>query len=90
MNQPIITLPKYVDKIGKNFTIHITPIYSNKKLRTNYETSRVKNNSFEVFGENGSFFWSVFGERCHIDVEPSKKDTILRGDGPYKYINNFK
>lgn len=28
----------------------------------------------------------VFGKRQSIEVEPSKSTTLVRGDGPYKWI----
>lgn len=47
----------------------------------------VENNEFTVFGESGSFFWQVYGERNSVNVEPNKKDVELKGDGPYTYLS---
>ena len=82
-----IDLPEYVKKIGKNFTIQITPIYSGKKRTTIYEVSEPVENHFQVFGENGSFYWSAFAERGEIEVEPLKSAVKVSGEGPYRYIH---
>ena len=81
-----IELPDYLRHIGSNYTINITRIYSGKKQIESYETSEIEDNSFTVYGSNGSFFWTVFAERQKINVEPNKSDVVLKGDGPYKYI----
>jgi hypothetical protein len=83
----VVSLPDYVSAFANNFTIQITPIYEgdeddNLVLRT----SRVKNNSFSVYGKNASFYWVVYGQRGSVEVEPKKSDVELRGDGPYKYL----
>ena len=51
-----------------------------------YSTSEIRSNCFVVYGENGCFFWLVQGTRGELNVEPLKKDTDVKGDGPYKYI----
>ena len=84
-----INLPEYVSKIATDFTIHISPIYDpTNDTEQLYNVSDVVNNSFNVYGSNGSFFWIVYGKRCDIDVEPNKKDVIVNGDGPYKWISS--
>jgi hypothetical protein len=81
-----INLPHYVEKLARDFTIQITPIYSGKKIEQLY-TSEVFNNSFTVHGENSKFYWLVHGKRSDIaEIEPLKSETILKGDGPYKWI----
>ena len=80
-----ICLPEYVKKIAIDFTIQLTQIYCGKQIKQLY-TSRVENNRFTVFGENCKFYWLVQGKRCHIEIEPYKKDVKLKGDGPYKWI----
>jgi hypothetical protein len=80
-----IKLPDYVARIGFNFTIQLTPIYSGKKIDQLY-SSRVKNNSFFVYGENTEFFWLVHATRENIVVEPNKKDVNVKGQGPYRWI----
>jgi hypothetical protein len=79
-----IELPDYVDKLATNLTIQVTPIY-NGKVKT-FNVSKVKDNKFTVYGENGEFFWTVIGQRLSFVVEPNKKDVIVKGDGPYKWI----
>jgi hypothetical protein len=83
----IVSLPDYVSDFANNFTIQITQIYEGDEdndlvLRT----SRVKNNSFTVYGKNTSFYWVVYGQRGSVEVEPKKSEVELRGDGPYKYL----
>jgi len=82
-----IQLPKYVEKIAKNFTVHLTHIYdeASKDESSPLKTTRVVNNQFKVYGKNCAFFWIVYGERLAIDAEPSK-DTPVQGSGPYKWI----
>jgi hypothetical protein len=81
-----INLPDYVKYIGSNYTINITRIYSGKKTNETYETSEIENNSFTVYGKNGSFYWIVYAERLKMEVEPNRKDVELKGDGPYTYL----
>ena len=79
-----IQLPDYVDKLAGEFTIQITAIYDGKvKI---YNSTEVINNEFQVFGENGRFFWHVHGKRGNIEVEPFKHQVIIKGDGPYRWI----
>jgi hypothetical protein len=79
-----IELPHYVDKFATNLTVQVTPIY-NGSVKT-LSVSKVKDNKFTVYGENGEFFWTVFGKRLSLVVEPNKKDVLVKGDGPYKWI----
>jgi hypothetical protein len=80
-----IKLPDYLSNFGFNFTIQITPIYSGKQIKQLY-TSRVKNNSFTVYGENSEFYWLVHASRNNICVEPNKNDVSIKGFGPYKWF----
>ena len=50
----------------------------------------LKNNMFNVYGKNGSFYWIVYGQRAKIEVEPIKAAVEIAGEGPYKYINRKK
>ena len=83
----VIELPDYVNNLTSFMTVQISPIYNGIKI-INYNVSRVVNNKFTVYGENGEFFWTVFGKRLDIVVEPNKSDVNVIGDGPYKWINN--
>jgi hypothetical protein len=80
-----IELPLYVNKLAKNLSIQISAIYDGGELKT-YNVSTVNDNKFTVYGPNGKFYWIVHGSRAEIDVEPSKHNTIVKGNGPYKWI----
>ena len=83
-----ITLPEYLDKFASNFTVQITPIYNGKTVNCQYSASRVANNQFTVYGENGEFYWMVHATRGEIVVEPDKKDVKINGSGPYLWLEN--
>ncbi len=86
-----VTLPDYVNALANNFSIQITTIYEDDADENIvYRTSRVKNNMFNVYGKNGSFYWIVYGQRAAVEVEPIKAAVEIAGDGPYKYINRKK
>jgi hypothetical protein len=70
--------------LATDFTVQITPIY-NGKLKM-YSATEVIQNSFNVYGENGNFFWVVHGSRGNINIEPNKKDVIVKGKEPYLWI----
>ena len=75
-----------LDVPGTDFTIQVTPIYSGKNIQLC--TSRVEDNKFTVFSNNGNveFFWIVYGKRTHIEIEPDKNKVDVKGNGPYKWI----
>ena len=83
-NYTTVNLPYYVKDFAYDFTIQVTAIYDGKVK--NYAASEVINNSFNVYGDKGKFYWVVYGKRGDIDVEPFKSVTNVRGNGPYKYI----
>ena len=66
-----ITLPEYVSVLAFDFTIQITPIYDGTP-KTVYQVSEIVENQFTVYGDNGSFYWIVYGKRGDIIVEPDK------------------
>jgi len=80
-----IQLPDYVKNLASNFTVQLTPIYSGKKI-IQLHSSRIINNSFEVYGENCEFYWLVQGKRIDIEIEPLKAITNVKGNGPYTWI----
>ena len=87
----LIKLPEYVSILAYNFTIQITSIYDEDLIddssERNYKAGKVIDNSFKVYGnKNGAFYWTVYGERAKIDVEPLKNNTIVKGAGPYTWI----
>lgn len=85
-NSVQIELPEYVQHIAHNFTIEITTLYNAlHKKQVVYRVSPVKNNAFIVHGENGSFYWTVFGERQRLQTT-ILKNTPIHGDGPYTYV----
>jgi hypothetical protein len=79
-----ITLPSYVSHIASNFTVQLTSIYDGK-IKV-YSSSKIQNNEFTVYGENGSFYWTVYGLRTEVDVEPYKSNVNLNGSGPYLWV----
>jgi hypothetical protein len=83
-----IFLPEYVSKIANSFSIQITQICEDSDSEfIQFKTSRVKNNSFTVYGKpNSSFYWHVYGKRNEIEIEPKKEKTILHSFGPYTYL----
>jgi hypothetical protein len=82
-----IELPHYVEKLAKNFTVNVTPIYDELcENDINLKCSRVLNNKFNVYGKNCSFFWFVYGERLSIEVEPYRINLNVKGDGPYTWV----
>lgn len=86
-----IMLPEYVSALAYNFTIQLTPIYDEDLMddssERNYKAGKVIDNSFKVYGKNnGSFYWTVYGERLSIQVEPLKKNVKIKGNGPYTWI----
>jgi|MesohylFT_1024984.scaffolds.fasta_scaffold05084_2 hypothetical protein len=81
-----IQLPDYVAPLATNFTIQITSIYSKERSEPNFfEVSEIENNSFTVYGKNGSFYWYVYGMKNEILVEPYKNSIVVNGNGPYKW-----
>ena len=79
-----IELPAYVSALATDFSVQITGIYDGKmKL---YNATEVVDGHFEVFGDDGKFWWMVHGMRNSIVVEPNKEDVELKGSGPYLWI----
>ena len=66
----------------------ITEIIKNiKNMKKQIIASNVINGEkFIVYGDKCSFNWVVYGKRHNIVVEPNKADVILKGDGPYTYL----
>ena len=86
-----IYLPSYVDKIGKDFTVYITPVYnSSKDIGNHYGASPVKDGKFTVFGPNGQFNWMVMGSRKEIEAEVLKEKVELKNVGPYTWLELSK
>jgi hypothetical protein len=84
-NQQVeIELPNYVSTLAYEFTVNLTPVYDGKLHLLS--TSLVENNKFNVYGDNCFFFWTVYGKRFDIDVEPIKTQVTVKGDGPYLHL----
>jgi hypothetical protein len=79
-----IQLPDYASSLASDFNIQVTSIYNGIKRK--YYVSEVENNEFKVYGENGKFYWLVNAKRLNIIVEPNKDETVIKGNGPYKWI----
>jgi hypothetical protein len=94
--QTTITLPPYVKAFAYDFTINITAINDDGPSIFNLSSSRINNGQFTVYrlpllGKDtltqiSYFDWTVFAKRNDINAEPYKKDVVVKGDGPYKYI----
>jgi hypothetical protein len=79
-----VILPEYT-KSFSDFTVQISPIYDGEIK--SYNTSEVSDGKFIVYGNNGKFSWMVHALRSHIETEPLKSETEVKGgDSPYKYI----
>lgn len=83
-NDVEIELPQYVSALAFDFTVNLTPVYDGTQHLLS--TSLVENNKFKVYGKNCDFFWTVFGKRFDVTVEPDKNSVDVKGDGPYLYI----
>ena len=86
-----IKLPSYVQKIATELTVLCTPIENEEtdidNLLPILRVSKIKENSFKVFSNTPcDFNWLVIGKRETIKIEVDKKDILLKGFGPYKYI----
>jgi hypothetical protein len=89
-----IDLPPYVSLIASDFTILATPVckYSFEEIKNNEPeiillgTSKVINNKFIIYGKNTSFYWTAYGKRNNIEIEPLKNETKVYGSEPYKWI----
>ena len=82
----IIKLPDYVDSLATGFTVNLTSIGKPRILGA----SRVRNGKFEVYcssGEQCEFYWTVYGKRNEIVVEPKKESVKVNGSGPYRWIS---
>lgn len=83
-----IDLPLYVH-FAKDFTINITPIGKPRLMSCSefiIPDNKTENPHFYAYGE-GLFYWTVYGKRDNINVEPDKDKIKICGDGPYKWID---
>jgi hypothetical protein len=82
----IVSLPGYVDAIGYEYTVQITPIFDGRKFIEPHKVSRVRSGKFTVYGPPGDFFWLAIARRASFNVEPEKSQVEVKGQGPYKWI----
>jgi len=83
-----VELPSYVDKLSTDFTVQVTGIVDDSDPEVKvYSATRVKSNSFKVYGPPGEFSWHVHGKRLSIETEPLKTEKTLHSFGPYSYLN---
>jgi hypothetical protein len=80
----IIELPYYVSSLAANFSVQVSSIFNGRI--NNYNVSEVIYNKFTVYGNNGKFYWMVYGTRQEIEVDPNKSDVVVKGEGPYLWI----
>jgi hypothetical protein len=57
----------------------------NGKMR-NLNVTEIIDGVFNVYGENGGFYWLVHGKRLDLNVEPLKNAVDVKGIGPYKWL----
>lgn len=84
-----IILPSYTRNFY-DFTINITAIISDTSILNMYGVTPVVNGKFKVITNNmngGKFYYTVFGKREDVRVEPLKRHVTVNGEGPYKYID---
>ncbi len=80
-----VNLPDYIPGWASDFTVTVTGIYDGK-LKI-YNASEVdESGAFTVYGENGKFNWLAIGKRGDVNAEPYKNEIVVKGDGPYKWI----
>jgi len=74
----VITLPSYV-KNDEDVADETLPIIF---------SSRIRDNRFTVYANKAlGFHWMVFGKRGNVQTEVKKSDAVMRGDGPYKWLD---
>jgi hypothetical protein len=81
----MVKLPTYAKALATNFTVQCTPIGQARDLcATEVDAS----GAFQVLGDEGDFFWTVYGERCAVDVEPLRSEVEMHGSGPYRWLEH--
>jgi len=87
-----ITLPAYVKNLATDLTVHLTPVLNDDDIEDetplNLRSTRVCDNSFTVYANKAvAFHWMVFGKRGDVKAEVNKSDAVMRGDGPYRWLD---
>ena len=85
----LVQLPRYACLIGCDWTIQLTAQGSFNRF---YATEVADDDGFvgfRVFAEQpGKFYWIVHGRQKDkpLETEPRKADVVLRGQGPYTFL----
>jgi len=84
-----VNLPEYIDKLATEFTVSLT----NSNHFVLALATHVTGNQFQIqieapAGRALGFYWHVMGKRHPIRDEILKKDAIVRGDGPYRWLGS--
>jgi len=85
----LVQLPRYACLIGGDWTIQLTAQGSFNRF---YATEVADDDGFvgfRVFAEQpGKFYWIVHGRQKDkpLETEPWKADVVLRGQGPYTFL----
>ena len=67
--------------------MHLTQINSDRFQQfARLRASKVEGEGFTVFGDPSTFAWQVVGSRRRLQVEPLRADVVVRGNGPYLYL----
>ena len=82
-----VVLADYVKVFAYDYTVHVTPIITCKKLIPIVAASSVIDGKFNIFTNSVcKVDYIVFGKRQSFEIEPDKNSVNVKGDGPYKYI----
>jgi hypothetical protein len=92
-----VKLPDYVSKFSCNLDAHVTvrkgnmclrvsDVYDGKFMVSSYVPYNVCDGRSSVPCE---FNWVVYGTRDHLETEVDKQSFMLRGDGPYKWVEKL-
>ena len=80
-----ITIPEYASLIGYNWSVHLLTSIGKKFNELSCSEVDSNDGSFIVYGNNGEFYWVVYGQRTTFNPEPNRSDIEVKGDGPYKW-----
>jgi hypothetical protein len=82
-----VELPPYVSSLARDLTVQLTQINSTRKdAFARLWAGSVSGQGFAVYGDACQFAWHVYGTRGDIQTEPLRDDVVVRGDGPYLYM----
>jgi hypothetical protein len=83
-----VDLPPYLYRLANNLTVQLTQINSNRDDEfARLRAGRVTVQGFPVYGDPCEFAWHVYGTRSRIDTEPLRSEVVVKGDGPYRYLD---